>query len=215
MNFLQRVEQATGMQGGREALKYAYRDLPHLDETIALTRRQRVAVQAGGNLGVYPKHLAERFETVYCFEPSAELFPLLVANAPEPNIVKLQAAVGCERRLVGTSRERRDGRPNNHEGITHVAGTGHIPTLTVDDLGLPVCDLLALDVEGYELYALQGAAQTLARCRPVVCVEINKSLGFLGLNPEDVRSFLRGLDYQFVMRLSSDETFVPAEWERQ
>ncbi len=206
---------AAGLVGSVTALKYAQRDLPNLDQIVAMARGRTAAVQAGGNNGIYPKRLAESFQTVYCFEPSADCFAAMQINAPESNIIRIQAALGCERRLVGLSQQRRDGKSDNHEGITHVAGSGTVPTLQVDDLGLPVCDLVALDVEGWELYALQGAAQTLARCRPVVSVEINKSLGFVGLEREDVRAYLRSHDYRFVVKLASDEVFVPAEWGRQ
>jgi FkbM family methyltransferase len=203
-----------GFVGSVQALKCAQRDLPNLDRVIALTPGRAVAVQAGGNNGLYPKRLSEYFAVVYTFEPAADCFAAMQVNAPEANIYRFQAALGCERQLVGLSRVRRDGKTNNHEGITHVAGTGPVPTLQVDDLGLSVCDLLQLDLEGWELYALTGAAGTLARCRPVVCVEINKSCGYVGIAKDDVRAYLRGHDYRFVERLSSDEVFLPAEWGR-
>ena len=203
-----------GFAGGAEALKYAVRDLPNLDRVIKLTPGRTAAVQAGGNNGVYPKRLAAVFATVYTFEPAADCFAALMVNVPEPNVIKIQAALGCRRELVGLSRQRRDGRSNNHEGITHVSGPGTIPTLQIDDLGLPVCDLIQLDLEGWEPYALQGAETTLARCRPVLCIEINKSLGYIssGPTPADVRAYIQSHGYRFVMRMSSDDVFVPAEW---
>lgn len=199
-------------KGGAEALKWARRDLPYLDRIIARARGHRVAVQAGGNLGVYPKRLSSSFETVYVFEPAADLFPLMVENAPESNIIRYQAALGSHRGLVGTSRTRRDGKPNNHEGITHIAGSGPIPTLQLDDLALPICDLLCLDVEGWELYALEGAVATIARCRPLLAVEINKSATFVGIAEDEVRTFIVNQRYRFVERLQSDEVFEPVEW---
>lgn len=201
-----------GMVGGVEALKYAIRDLPNLDQAIARARGRTAAVQAGGNLGVYPKRLAEKFATVYTFEPAADCFAALLKNAPEPNIIKIQAAVGYSRNLVGLSRIRRDGRPNHHEGITHVSGDGTIPTLRIDDLGLPVCDLIALDVEGGELDALMGACRTIHRCRPVLLVEVNKNLAYVDMTPERVRDFILGFDYRYVARLASDDLFLPGEW---
>lgn len=204
-----------GYIGGREALKYAIRDLGNLDRAVAMTRGRTAAVQAGGNLGVYPKRLAESFSAVYTFEPSQDCMSVLMANAPAPNVIAIRAAVGFERKLVGLSRERRDGKRNAHEGITYVSGTGLVPTLRIDDLALPVCDLIALDVEGMELDALEGAVETIHRCRPVLLVEINKNVAFLGLTAEDVRGWIREQDYAFVERLGSDELFVPAEWGRQ
>lgn len=201
-----------GFAGSQQGLKWNRRDLPNLDAVIARVPQKRVAVQAGGNLGIFPKRLAESFETVYCFEPSPALFPLLCKNAPEANIVRFQAALGYHRQFVSMAQVRRDGKPDPHEGITHVSGPGPIPTLRIDDLTLPVCDLLQLDLEGFELYALQGAVDTLERCRPVLCVEINKSLGFMGLEKADVHALIRAAGYRFVEKLQSDHVFLPVEW---
>lgn len=203
-----------GLQGSAAELRLNRRDLPTLDEVIRLCPQRRVAVQAGACLGVYPKRLAQSFDTVYTFEPDAKNFVLMTANAPEPNIVRFQAALGCTHDLVGTCRQRRDGKPHNHEGITHIAGSGPVPTLRLDDFGLPVVDLLCLDCEGWDTYALKGGRDTLRRCRPVLMVEINKNLGYVGILPELVRDYITSLGYRFLKRfdLASDEVYVPQEW---
>ncbi len=199
-------------RGSPEALKYAQRDLDSLRKVIDLTPGRSVAVQAGGSLGIWPKWLAQYFATVYTFEPAADAFAMLMHNAPEPNIVKFQAVLGETHRLVGLSRERRDGKPNIHEGITYVSGSGNIPTLRIDDFEFPDCDLIYLDTEGTELEAIRGGQDTIRRCRPVLAVEINKNLGFVGRAEDEVRSFIVWLGYRFVCRLRSDEVYVPAEW---
>jgi FkbM family methyltransferase len=195
-------------QGGASALKWNRRELTSLAAALELVQDRRVAVQAGGNLGIFPKALARVFDTVYTFEPAPDLFRMLVDNAPEPNIVKFQAALGDTPKMVGLSRERRDGKPDNHEGITHVAGEGNIPTLRLDALRLPVVSLLYLDVEGYELFALWGAQDTIRRCRPVIAVEINKNIEFLGLERERVRTCIRNFGYAPRGGVHSDEFFV-------
>lgn len=201
------------MQGSAQGLKWMRRDLPCLDKIIARCREKRVAVQAGANLGIYPKRLAATFETVYTFEVAPDLFPMLYANAPEENIYRYQAALGYERNLVGTSRVRRDGKTETHEGITHIEGPGKTPTLRLDDFNLPVCDLLQLDVEGWELYALQGAVETIARCRPILAVEINKNAAFVGLDEAEIRACITDeLGYRLVDRLQSDDVYEPVEW---
>ena len=196
-------------QGSPDGLKWNRRDLSVLDQVIALTRQRRVAVQAGGNLGIFAKRLAQVFEVVYCCEPDPQNFRMMLANAPEPNIIALQAALGERHELVGMSHVRRDGKPVNHEGIRHIAGPGIIPTLRLDDLGLTVCDLLYLDLEGYELYALRGAVDTIAACRPVLAVEINKNAAFFGIDTDLVRQFVVEQGYRPVARWHSDEVFVP------
>lgn len=203
--------------GSAEALKWTRRDLPVLDAVMAQTVGRSVAVQAGGNLGLFPKRLAKKFRAVYTFEPDPENFAKLMHNAPEANIVKLQAAVGAERALVSTVKARRDGKPNVHEGVTHISGPGMIPTLRIDDLGLSVCDLIYLDTEGCELDGLNGAVETIARCRPVIALEINKNLGYRGLTPDDVRHWLDAKEYgespiSDVHTQHKDHLFHPLEW---
>jgi FkbM family methyltransferase len=199
-------------QGSAEALKWNRRDLDSLAQVLAIVPGRTAAVQAGGNLGVFPKALARVFQTVYTFEPAPDCFAALMANAPEKNIVKLQAALGDTARLVNVSRDRRDGKPNPHEGITHVHGVGVLPMLELDNLCLPVVDLLYLDLEGYELFALWGAVETVLRCRPVIAVEINKSIGFYGYTPDDVRQWITAREYRPVFTTRADEVFVPKEW---
>lgn len=198
-------------KGSRTGLKWNRRDLPNLDRVVRRCRHRRVAVQAGGNLGIFPKYLAAYFETVYTFEPAHGPFQALCLNAREPNIIKMQAALGAVHVGVTMAQVRRDGKPDPHEGITHVAGPGVVPQLRVDDLALDVCDLLQLDLEGWELYALRGARETITRCRPVICVEVNKSLEFVGIAPEAVRQLIADCGYVQVERLESDDVWIPKE----
>jgi FkbM family methyltransferase len=203
----------TTLRGSAECLRWARRDLEHLNLAIAHCRYQRVAVQAGGNLGVFAEHLSKLFLAVYTFEPDPVLFSHLCHNIGQvPNIIKLQAALGARHELVGTSSKRRDGKPTIHEGVTHVAGPGIIPTLRIDDLELPVCDLIYLDVEGWEFHAVRGALETMKRCRPVIGVEINRNLELCGFTPEDLRTLIATQGYKHELTIRSDEIFVPVEW---
>ena len=199
------------MLGSREALTYAQRELANVATVLELVSGRSAVVQAGACLGVFPAYLAERFEMVYTFEPAADLFGKMVRNAPAKNIVRFQAALGSRRGLVGTSRVRRDGKPNAHEGITHIVDGGTVPTLLLDDLALPTVDLLYLDIEGRELAALQGATETLWRCRPVVAVEINKNLQFVGVKEPEIVGFLEAHGYRHALSAGSDQAFVPVE----
>jgi FkbM family methyltransferase len=126
----------------------------------------KVMVQAGGNWGWWPRVFGLRFETVYTFEPDAVCFACLAANtASQLNVVRFQAALGNERKLIDLERD------TDTTGNQHVAGPGIYPTLCLDDLQLPRVDLLYLDVEGEEDNAVHGARETILRCRPVVIFE--------------------------------------------
>ena len=200
------------LKGSAEALKWSRRDLSQLEAVLPLVPGRTAVIQAGANVGIFPKRLATEFQTVYTFEPSGELMAIVQHNAPERNIVKIQAALGYARGLVGVSCVRRDKTMlPPHEGLTHIVPNGIIPTLRIDDLALPVCDLIYLDIEGYEWFALQGAIETLQRCRPVVAVEINKNLGHMGLSQADVVAWIEAQGYRHALTMVSDQAFIPVE----
>lgn len=197
-------------EGSEAALKWSFRDLRNLDETLKIVPARNAAIQAGGNLGFFPKRLAEEFEAVYCFEPDPHLFRITSATACEANVIKFQAALGNERQLIRTSHRRRDpsGRAE-HEGLTHVAGTGIIPTLRIDDLALAHCDLIYLDIEGFELHALAGAEKTIQRCRPVIAIELNGNCLHYGHTEEQIRRWVINQHYERKLAMNSDEVFIP------
>lgn len=192
-------------------LKWNKKDLESLKAVLPLVPIKRIAVQAGGCLGVFAKYLAAHFEHVYTFEPSPLMFPTLVWNVPEKNVTKLQMALGAKREMVEPVCKLRgnDGKTSLHCGMTHlIPGKGFVPTIKLDDIPLPVCDLIYLDVEGYELFALQGARETIIKHKPVIACEINRGIEYFGISGDDLRTHIRLLGYRFQARHRSDEVWV-------
>ncbi len=125
-----------------------------------------VVLQAGGCCGLYPRLLANRFKWVYTFEPDPLSFHCMVNNCQNDHIIMLNAAVGNHNGLVGWSREHVNVGMNKIDNQAYPA----LPMIKIDDLNLRQLDLLALDLEGYEVEALKGASDTIHRLQPTLII---------------------------------------------
>jgi FkbM family methyltransferase len=201
-------------RGTQTALRFNRRDLETLDRVVTGYVPGRTAcIQAGGNLGIFPKRLSQWFQTVYTFEPDPECFTALCHNAPEPNIIKIQAALGDEASMVALSRTRPPHKPTGpqHEGLGWVCGPGVLPMVRLDDAlsALMVCDLLYLDLEGYELPALRGARGLVRRCRPVIVLEVTANQERCGFSQTELVDDVLAQGYRCEWQDKTDRVFVP------
>lgn len=182
---------------------------PNLPAEISeLVKTRNVVVQAGGNCGFYPKQYSKLFNTVYTFEPEWLNFYCLTRNVPEPNVIKSQACLGNIPGLVDVKTNYKN------VGKTHVNGSGRVPVYLIDNLGLSECNLIHLDIEGYEYFALLGAEETIKKFKPVVVVEMWDSLDnrFGDNMNEKTETFLTDLNYKYVATLhGSDKVYIPDE----
>jgi len=71
-----------------------------------------------------------------------------------------------------------------------------VPARTIDSYNFEDVDCIKIDVEGSELYVMQGAKDTIERCRPSVQVEIvPKQCALFGYEPQELYDFFQDLDY--------------------
>lgn len=185
----------------RPSIMKTYKDA---DEATALCGKKRVAVQAGGNCGIWPRYLAKKFRTVYTFEPDADNFLCLSLNAQAKNIIKLQAALGNKREPISMLTT-----PLN-AGAHRVLDSGLIPQIRLDDLHLPHCDFLQLDVEGFEYFALRGAEKTIIRCRPVIMYEDKLHHMKYGIEKSQIDRLLATYNYRVYKKVNRDMIMVPS-----
>ena len=161
------------------------KDLP---ATISkYSKDKTVAIQAGGNCGFYTKMYADMFDTVYTFEPDAVNFYCLVMNLGNyPSVYKQQACLGDTHKPLGLSTSKKN--VGAYAVTPEVQGV--IPTLMIDDLGLDKCDLIHLDIEGWEFPALRGATNTLKNCHPVVALEWMDHGAKFGFPQDDIHQWM-------------------------
>lgn len=173
----------------------------HRDAYLNNTKGRDIVVQAGGNCGLYPRLFAAHFKTVYTFEPDPLNFHCLVNNCQLGNIVKINGALGKDNTMVRI----KQGSTNN-VGTHQVVADGDVclvPQFTIDQLNLPACDLIQLDVEGYEINVLHGAIETIKKYKPTISCECGSQAG--------IPDFLVPLGYDVATNVGADVVYVYKE----
>lgn len=138
----------------------------HLNEVP----KRGTIITAGANCGMYARHYAKLYNHVYAFEPDYEAFHCLVLNTPFPNVYKMQAFLGEIHQVCGIERSGDVHNIGMHR-VGHNDVINKIPMITIDSLNLPECDVIQLDVEGFELSVLQGALNTIRKYKPLIQLE--------------------------------------------
>lgn len=178
----------------------------HVPEKVAeYVNQKRVAVQAGGNAGMYVKMYEDIFDTVYTFEPDPVNFYCLTKNTGS-KVVKFQSCLGNESNFVNLSYDEVHHKKPNSGGY-RVKGTGSIPTIILDNLNLPIVDLIHFDIEGFEKFALLGAIDTIKRCKPVVALELNGLAEKYNHTDNDVKALMTSLGYTEIGIVDDDAIF--------
>ncbi len=169
------------------------------------TASRRCCIQAGGLIGTWARFLAVDYDRVLTFEPNPASFMCLVANTYDvANITPLPFALGDRwEQMVYLIND------GDNIGTTHVepecAGDVTAPVMSIDALERTDVDLIYLDVEGYETRVLQGAEQTISRCRPIIGIEDNSLRDRYGTPAFD---YLTELDYEVHAQLPNDDLIL-------
>lgn len=183
-----------------------------IDRALALMPTRRcVAIDIGGHCGLWSYYLAKEFEKVAAFEPVEQHRRCFQHNlAGIENVVLVPKALGNQTANVAIHTE-----PSS-SGDSWVSGPGDIECVKLDDylsgpLEYPAIDLIKLDCEGYEYFALLGATETIKRHRPAIVVEQKRGKASKWDLPDTKAvEYLQTLGYRLEAVLSGDYFMVPA-----
>lgn len=139
-----------------------------------------VAIDVGANWGAWTHELVKYVGRVEAFEPMPRLAAILRRGLSADKVRVHEAAVSSEpgtahlrvpRLNLGYSTIEQSNRQERH-----VVGDGPIeeiavPMVRIDDLALTDVSFLKMDVEGHEVAAIEGALETIRRCRPTLVIE--------------------------------------------
>lgn len=138
-------------------------------KVLEYAKTKRHMIDVGGNVGRWSVDFAKHFDTVSAFEPAPYHIECFEKNcASYPNI-KLYP--------YGLSNTNKKGNlevaVEHHLGSTRVipSDDGTIELKTLDEHEFEHVDVLKVDVEGLEIDVLQGAEQTIAKCKPIIVIE--------------------------------------------
>jgi FkbM family methyltransferase len=185
---------------------WTHTEIASVDQIVAACDRHHTMIHAGANVGAYALKFSQTFQTVYAFEPDRCNFMCLTLNTLHvPNIYPLFAALGAQ---SGTVRMYNPEPANcGTVAVSHKSQTGNTPMMQIDHLNLQHVSCIHLDLEGYELFALQGAQQTIARCNPIVVVEWLNHGAQYGYQLQDVQHLLYTWGYTLMKPVGSDMMF--------
>lgn len=143
---------------------------------------------------------------LYAFEPVLENYvmaKLCVETNALGNVVLLNAALGQKTGVAFI--DTGDINAPHSGGASSVSEKGQTTALlAIDALDLHDITLIQLDVEGFELSALRGAARTLKRDAPIVMIEDNL---------RSCAPFLQSLDYRHVRSIPGQSIWCRSNHE--
>ena len=137
--------------------------------SIELCAKRRTALDIGANVGLWSRDLVDNFAKVVAFEPVAVFRECLEKNVTGANFFISPLALGdhdTQATMIITE---------GNSGHSHLnpksLGTGDVQVVKLDNLNMEDVDYIKIDCEGYEYRVLQGAEQTVKRCRPIMVIE--------------------------------------------
>ena len=137
-----------------------------------------VVADVGANIGIYAVPLAKRVSKVIAFEPhpiTSEMLERSIKLNQLSNIMLIKRAVGEKREKVLLDISSAPAFSNISSSNTLDQGTGCVEIESIDlDTALAMenrLDWLLIDIEGFEVNALNGARKTLERFSPKIIIE--------------------------------------------
>lgn len=161
-----------------------------------------IAIDVGAFIGDTAIALAKKVGEHGCvvaIEANPDAFKCLTHNA---NHVKEMAGVVAPMLcLLGSGKESGAIITDPNAGASHFSKGGDIASKSLDEICAAAqvgIDFIKIDVEGWEPLVLQGAAQTLAKHKPDLLIEVNHgALARQGFTIYDICNPLEELGYTF------------------
>jgi FkbM family methyltransferase len=178
-----------------------------LDTAFKYVKKFDVAIDAGANIGLQSVRLAQKFNHVHSFEPTSVNYDCLINNAKNfSNIQVYKTGLGEreESAIIKLPTESKNCGAfsivdfNNNEDSVF---TENIEILPLDKFQLSP-DFIKIDTQGFELFILKGAENTLKN-KPVLLLECEKKQ-----EKHLISEYLNPLGYTIVETVRKDSIWI-------
>ncbi|GAB4455293.1 MAG: hypothetical protein OHK0029_11170 [Armatimonadaceae bacterium] len=197
-----------------------------LSRLISILNNNSVVLDVGANVGFYSIPFGRALCTlngrVFAFEPVPSNFDRLKQAVYDNSLVEIVTlepiALGDKRGVIEMHLETENNASTGNavilnDSIRKIAGWGETnasaEVYTLDEyaeqMDIPSCKLIKIDIEGAEMNFLTGASGFIRRHRPIVFGEFNPYwLKHFGTSLDEVLSFFSRIDYRFFRQLDSE-----------
>lgn len=194
---------------------------PHLTDVFNMCiKKTDVVLDCGAHIGYHTLQMSKLAQKVHSFECNPKTYLYLKQNTQhlknvEINKLGLSDIIGtttinyCDEGNTGACglNDNPMGIPSQFQSIKKEI---KVNLITIDSLQLLRVNFMKIDVEGYERKVINGAIQTIHRCKPIMVIEVwknhngesdiehTKTLFSDLLNIYDVIRILNTPDYLFI-----------------
>jgi len=161
---------------------------PHMHDIFKkYVNKDSIVIECGCHIGTHTIPLASLCNTIYGFEPMPKTYEILDQNIKLNNInnaIIYKKGVADKEGVtqycwIPEDNPGGSGLKNNPMGkpdwINFTNTNIEVELTTIDLLQLDKLDFIKIDVEGYETLVIDGAINTIKKCRPVIVMEVWKN----------------------------------------
>lgn len=165
----------------------------------------KIVFDLGAYIGDTTKFFLDKGSTVFAFEPNPIAFKCLQYNCPNSINFNHAISISGHKLSFGFC----DGGLKNPAGQMLKIGDGDMEVRSLDEfIGINRCDLLKIDVQGFEPYVIDSGEEFLLKHKPLIFIEIWKEgLNFFGFDEDVIERKLTNLGYRRRVRMRYDSVF--------
>ena len=181
--------------------EYQQKQRDALFEYMEERRPIEYIADVGAHVGLWSRPMMHRANTKYiwAFEPNSSVRECYVLNMGGFENYSIYPVALGHKNMKGFLNVETDNSGNTN---VHPTRSGNTEIRTLDSFNFEHLDYIKVDVEGFEYNFLQGAVDTLNRCRPFVHLEM-KSKNMRN-SKDDFYRFMKNIGYGQVMKIGAE-----------